>query len=114
MASPVDVVIAVDGMEAEQARVTALFSDTLASDETTVEEQTNLMQTSRTQHECDDQSTASIAAVDTLADVPTGRHLRGILDVDSVTCDVVESCRRPSIASRLSRRQFWVTEFSVR
>ena len=74
MASSVDVVIAVDGMEAEQARVTALFSDTLASDETTVEEQTNLMQTSRTQHECDDQSTAPIAAVDTLADVPTGRH----------------------------------------
>ena len=46
MASPVDVVIAVDGMEAEQARVTALFSDTLASDETTVDEPTNLM------HEC--------------------------------------------------------------
>ena len=74
MASPVDVVIAVDGMEAEQARVTALFSDTLASDETTVGEQTNLMQTSSAQHEFDDQSTTTMTVVDTLTDEPPGRQ----------------------------------------
>ena len=74
MASPVDVVIAVYSMTANQVRVTSLFSDTLASDESTVVEQANLMQTSRAQHEHDDQSTATMAAVDTLTDVPPGRH----------------------------------------
>ena len=74
MASPVDVTLAEDSMKAEQLRVTSLFSDTLASDETTVDEPTNLMQTSRAQHEYDDQSTTTMTVVDTLTDVPPGRQ----------------------------------------
>ena len=74
MASPVDVVIAVDSMTADQVRVTSLFSDTLASDESTVTEKSTLMHTSSAQHEHDDQLTTTMTVVNTLQDVPTSRH----------------------------------------
>ena len=76
MASPVADMIASDiGVTPEQSRVQSLFVDA-ASDDTpvTYEEQTNLMHTSRAQHEHDDQLTTTMTVVDTLQDVPTGRH----------------------------------------
>ena len=81
MASPVaDIITSRVGVTPEQSRVQSLFVDAARDDApATYEEQTNLMHTSRAQHEHDDQLTTTMTVVNTLQDVPTGRHPLAVL-----------------------------------